>query len=101
MKSKRQQMSPGGWREIRNAGEDYLQLKKSFVIIVTRLKNTDSKTYKAMYAWCQENVEGSWGPGHLPEYDYCITWRFWREHEAKLFQTKFKRFFKEKQLLSY
>ena len=68
-----------GWCEIQNAGEDYLMLKKTTQTIVTRLKNKNTKTYKAMYTWCQENCEGSWGPGCLPEYDYYITWRFWRE----------------------
>lgn len=80
------------WNEIHNAAEDYLQLKKSFTIITTRLKNTESKTYKAMYTWCEENAEGSWGPGGLEEYDYFITWRFWRNHEAIAFQSVFKRF---------
>ncbi len=94
-------MSHDGWREIQNAGADYLQWKKGFTVITTRLKNTDSKTYKAMYAWCQENVEGSWGPSSLADYDYFITWRFWRGHEAEAFRTKFKRFTKEKQLLTY
>jgi len=85
-------MNMGDWKETHNATEDYLIGKKSFTIVSTRLKNTESKTYKAMFAWCLENVEGSWGPGSLEKYDFFITWRFWRNHEAIAFQSTFKRF---------
>lgn len=94
-------MNADGWREINNAGNDYLYGKKSFTVLVTRLKNKNTKTYKAMYAWCRKNVKGSWGPSSLAEYDYFITWRFFRDYEAASFQEKFKRYIKEKQLLTY
>ncbi len=84
-----------GWREIQNAGEDYLMLRTTTRTIVTTLKNKNTKTYKAMYKWCQENCEGSWGPDCNPKNDYYIVWRFWREHEAEAFQKKFKRFSKK------
>ena len=87
-------MNADGWREIQNVTADYLKPGTGFTVITTRLKKTDSKTYKAMYAWCRENVEGSWGPSCLLEYDYFITWRFWRSVEREAFRKKFKRFIK-------
>ena len=86
-------MAKGDWKKTYNAAEEYLDVqKKSFTVVVTRLKNTDSKTYKAMFAWCKENAEGSWGTGSLANYDHFITWRFWRKDEAIAFQSLFKRF---------
>ncbi len=84
------------WREIRNATADYLALKKTATIVETKINDDDDATFIKMIKWCEKpkNVQGSWGPGRVKEYDGAITFRFWRHKESEKFAKRFKKYIK-------